>query len=153
METEKPQNEQLFNSVEFLFAKPCYQGHYVYALDNLESMSVIDKDSLRHLLVQLKCYDFVKTNYLLDRNLPIFFNAKEKRIEDFEDVGELTKEDLRKMICDELTINAVPQEKSNYERFFGQDSKFYTQNFNEEMLNYGNNQSIQSNLSNHKFKI
>ena len=81
METEKQSNE-LFNSVEFLFAKPCYQGHYMYALDNLESMSVIDKDSLRQLLIQLKCYDFVRTNYLLDRNLPIFFNAKEKRIEE-----------------------------------------------------------------------
>lgn len=152
METEKQPNE-LFNSVEFLFAKPCYQGHYMYALDNLESMSVIDKDSLRQLLVQLKCCDFMRTNYLLDRNLPIFFNAKEKRIEEFEDIGELTKEDIQKMIHEELTINAIPQQKSNYERFFGKDSKLYQQNFNEEMLNYGNNQSIQSNLSNHKFKI
>ena len=151
METEKLQNEQLFNSVEFLFAKPCYQGHYIYALDNLDSMSVIDKDSLRHLLVQLKCYDFVKTNYLLDRNLPIFFNAKEKRIEEFEDIGELDSATIKKMIHEELMINAVPQEKSNYERFFGQDSKFYTQNFNEEMLNYGNNQSIQSSLSIRKY--
>lgn len=152
METEKQPNE-LFNSVEFLFAKPYYQGHYMYALDNLESMSVIDKDSLRQLLVQLKCYDFMRTNYLLDRNLPIFFNAKEKRIEEFEDIGELTKEDIRKMICNELVINAVPQQKSNYERFFGQDSKLYQKNFNEEMLNYGNRKSIQSNLSNRKFKI
>ena len=151
METEKLQNEQLFNSVEFLFAKPCYQGHYMYALDNLDSMSVIDKDSLRHLLVQLKCYDFVKTNYLLDRNLPIFFNAKEKRIEEFEDIGELDSATIKKMIHEELMINAVPQEKSNYERFFGQNSKFYTQNFNEEMLNYGNNQSIQSSLSIRKY--
>ena len=150
METEKQPNE-LFNSVEFLFAKPCYQGHYMYALDNLESMTVIDKDSLRHLLVQLKCYDFIKTNYLLDRNLPIFFNAKEKKIEEFEDIGELTKEDIRKMICNELVINAVPQQKSNYERFFGKDSKLYQQNFNEEMLNYGNNQSIQSRLSVRKY--
>lgn len=152
METEKQPNE-LFNSVEFLFAKPYYQGHYMYALDNLESMSVIDKDSLRQLLVQLKCYDFIRTNYLLDRNLPIFFNAKEKKIEEFEDIGELTKEDIQKMICNELVINAVPQQKSNYERFFGKDSKLYQQNFNGEMLNYGNNQSIQSNLSNRKFKI
>ena len=151
METEKLQNEQLFNYVEFLFAKPCYQGHYMYALDNLDSMSVIDKDSLRHLLVQLKCYDFVKTNYLLDRNLPIFFNAKEKRIEEFEDIGELYSATIKKMIHEELMINAVPQEKSNYERFFGQNSKFYTQNFNEEMLNYGNNQSIQSSLSIRKY--
>ena len=83
METEKQPNE-LFNSVEFLFAKPCYQGHYMYALDDLESMSIIDKDSLKQLLIQLKCYDFVRTNYLLDRNLPIFFNAKEKRIEEFD---------------------------------------------------------------------
>ena len=114
-------------------------------------MTVIDKDSLRHLLVQLKCYDFIKTNYLLDRNLPIFFNAKEKKIEEFEDIGELTKEDIRKMICNELVINAVPQQKSNYERFFGKDSKLYQQNFNEEMLNYGNNQSIQSRLSVRKY--
>lgn len=152
METEKQSNE-LFNSVEFLFAKPCYQGHYMYALDNLESMSVIDKDSLRRLLVQLKCYDFMRTNYLLDRNLPIFFNAKEKRIEEFEDIGELDPLTIKKMIHNELTMNAIPQQKSNYERFFGKDSKLYQQNFNEEMLNYGNNQSIQSNLSNHKFKI
>ena len=81
METEKQPNE-LFNSVEFLFAKPYYQGYYMYSLDNLESMSVIDKDSLRQLLVQLKCYDFMRTNYLLDRNLPIFFNAKEKSSND-----------------------------------------------------------------------
>jgi hypothetical protein len=152
METEKQPNE-LFNSVEFLFAKRYYQGHYMYALDNLESMSVIDKDSLRQLLVQLKCYDFMRTNYLLDRNLPIFFNAKEKRIEEFEDIGELDSATIKKMIHEELTINAIPRQKSNYERFFGKDSKLYQQNFNEEMLNYGNNQSIQSNLSNHKFKI
>lgn len=125
----------------------------MYALDNLESMSVIDKNSLRQLLVQLKCYDFIRTNYLLDRNLPIFFNAKEKRIEEFEDIGELDSATIKKMIHEELTINAIPQQKSNYERFFGKDSKLYQQNFNEEMLNYGNNQSIQSNLSNNKFKI
>ena len=152
METEKQPNE-LFNSVELLFAKPCYQGHYMYALDNLESMSIIDKDSLRPLLVQLKCYDFMRTNYLLDRNLPIFFNAKEKRIEEFEDIGELDSATIKKMTHDELVVNAIPQQKSNYERFFGKDSKLYQQNFNEEMLNYGNNQSVQSNLSNHKFKI
>ena len=152
MEKENIQNE-VFNSVEFLFAKPYYQGHYMYALDNLESMSVIDKDSLKSLLVQLKCYDFVRTNYLLDRNLPIFFNAKEKRLEEFEDIGELTKEDIQKMIHDELNINVVPQQKSNYERFFGKDSKLYRQNFNEEMLNYGNTESVQSSLSNRKYKI
>ena len=116
METEKQPNE-LFNSVEFLFAKPCYQGHYMYALDNLESMSVIDKDSLRQLLIQLKCYDFVRTNYLLDRNLPIFFNAKEKRIEEFEDINELDSATIKKMIHEELAVNAIPQQKSNYERF------------------------------------
>ena len=152
METEKQPNE-LFNSVEFLFAKPCYQGYYMYALDNLESMSVIDKDSLRQLLIQLKCYDFVRTNYLLDRNLPIFFNAKEKRIEEFEDINELDSATIKKMIHEELAVNAIQQQKSNYERFFGKDSKLYQQNFNEEMLNYGNNQSIQGNLSNRKFKI
>ena len=152
MEIEKQPNE-LFNSVEFLFAKPCYQGHYMYALDNLESMSVIDKDSLRQLLIQLKCYDFVRTNYLLNRNLPIFFNAKEKRIEEFEDINELDSATIKKMIHEELAVNAIPQQKSNYERFFGKDSKLYQQNFNEEMLNYGDNQSIQGNLSNRKFKI
>ena len=152
METEKQPNE-LFNSVEFLFAKSCYQGYYMYALDNLESMSVIDKDSLRQLLIQLKCYDFVRTNYLLDRNLPIFFNAKEKRIEEFEDINELDSATIKKMIHEELAVNAIPQQKSNYERFFGKDSKLYQQNFNEEMLNYGDNQSIQGNLSNRKFKI
>ena len=152
METEKQPNE-LFNSVEFLFAKPCYQGHYMYALDDLESMSIIDKDSLKQLLIQLKCYDFVRTNYLLNRNLPIFFNAKEKRIEEFEDINELDSATIKKMIHEELAINAIPQQKSNYERFFGKDSKLYQQNFNEEMLNYGNNQSIQGDLSNRKFKI
>ena len=152
METEKQPNE-LFNSVEFLFAKPCYQGHYMYALDDLESMSIIDKDSLKQLLIQLKCYDFVRTNYLLDRNLPIFFNAKEKRIEEFEDINELDSATIKKMIHEELAVNAITQQKSNYERFFGKDSKLYKQNFNEEMLNYGDNQSIQGNLSNHKFKI
>ena len=125
----------------------------MYALDNLESMSVIDKDSLRQLLIQLKCYDFVRTNYLLNRNLPIFFNAKEKRIEEFEDINELDSATIKKMIHEELAVNAIPQQKSNYERFFGKDSKLYQQNFNEEMLNYGDNQSIQGNLSNRKFKI
>ena len=125
----------------------------MYALDNLESMSVIDKDSLKQLLIQLKCYDFVRTNYLLDRNLPIFFNAKEKRIEEFEDINELDSATIKKMIHEELAVNAIPQQKSNYERFFGKDSKLYQQNFNEEMLNYGDNQSIQGNLSNRKFKI
>lgn len=152
METKRQTNE-LFNSVEFLFAKPCYQGHYMCALDDLESMSIIDKDSLKQLLIQLKCYDFVRINYLLDRNLPIFFNAKEKRIEEFEDINELDSATIKKMIHEELAVNAIPQQKSNYERFFGKDSKLYQQNFNEEMLNYGNNQSIQSNLSNRKFKI
>ena len=125
----------------------------MYALDDLESMSVIDKDSLKQLLIQLKCYDFVRTNYLLNRNLPIFFNAKEKRIEEFEDINELDSATIKKMIHEELAINAIPQQKSNYERFFGKDSKLYQQNFNEEMLNYGNNQSIQGDLSNRKFKI
>ena len=60
---------------------------------------------------------------------------------------------IKKMIHEELAVNAIPQQKSNYERFFGKDSKLYQQNFNEEMLNYGDNQSIQGNLSNRKFKI
>ena len=53
-----------FNSVNFLFAKPAYQGHYYFALDDINSMQIIDKDSLRKLLVKLRCGDFIKTNYL-----------------------------------------------------------------------------------------
>ena len=79
--------------------------------------------------------------------------AKEQRIEEFEDINELDSATIKKMIHEELAVNAIPQQKSNYERFFGKDSKLYQQNFNEEMLNYGDNQSIQGNLSNHKFKI
>ena len=137
MKEENSQNE-LFNSVEFLFAKPCFQGHYMYAMDDLDSMSVIDKDSLKNLLVQLKCYDFIKTNYLLDRNLPLFFNAKEKRFEDFQDINELDEKTLKKMLHEELNSNSKPQERTVYERFFGKDSDFYKNNF-EEMLNYGGN--------------
>lgn len=153
MEQEKIQNE-VFNSVEFLFAKPCYQGYYMYALDDLDSMSIIDKDSLRKLLLQLKCYNFIKMNYLLDRNLPMFFNAKEKRFEDFEDIGELDKETLTKILHEELNLNAMQQNnQTNYERFFGKDSDFYKQNFYKEMLNYGYSESIQGSLSNRKYKI
>ena len=137
MKEENSQNE-LLNSVEFLFAKPCFQGHYMYAMDDLDSMSVIDKDSLKNLLVQLKCYDFVKTNYLLDRNLPLFFNAKEKKIEEFQDINELDEKTLKKMLHDELNLNSKPQEKSIYEKFFGKDSEFYKNKF-EEMLNYERN--------------
>jgi len=137
MKEENSQNE-LLNSVEFLFAKPCFQGHYMYAMDDLDSMSVIDKDSLKNLLVQLKCYDFVKTNYLLDRNLPLFFNAKEKKIEEFQDINELDEKTLKKMLHDELNLNSKLQEKSIYEKFFGKDSEFYKNKF-EEMLNYERN--------------
>ena len=137
MKEENSQNE-LLNSVEFLFAKPCFQGHYMYAMDDLDSMSVIDKDSLKNILVQLKCYDFVKTNYLLDRNLPLFFNAKEKKIEEFQDINELDEKTLKKMLHDELNLNSKLQEKSIYEKFFGKDSEFYKNKF-EEMLNYERN--------------
>lgn len=110
----------------------------MYAMDDLDSMSVIDKDSLKNLLVQLKCYDFVKTNYLLDRNLPLFFNAKEKKIEEFQDINELDEKTLKKMLHDELNLNSKLQEKSIYEKFFGKDSEFYKNKF-EEMLNYERN--------------
>lgn len=126
------QNE-LFNSVNFLFAKPQFQGHYIYALDDLETMSLISKDDLKSLLCKLRCGDFNKINYLLDRNLPIFFDVKEKKIKEFEINDTLTKDDINKFIKEELNENLKPKEISNYEIYFGKNSNFYKNNFIERL--------------------
>lgn len=126
-----------FNSVNFLFAKPAYEGHYYYALDDIHNMQIIDKTSLRQLLVKLQCGDFLKTNYLLDRNFPLFYDVKKKQLLEFQETNSnITREDLTNYIHEELSIKSnIENQKSQYERFFGKDSDFYKNNFyqiNEE---------------------
>ena len=134
-----------FNSVKFLFTKPAYEGYYYYALDNLESMQIMDKESLRRLLIRLGCGDFMKISYLMDRNFPFFFDVKKKELLEFKETNsDITKEDLRNFIKEELKA-VVPEKKSQYEIFFGKESNFWKNSFTEEII-YGNNKSIQSNL-------
>lgn len=127
------ENVNTFNSVNFLFAKPAYQGHYYYSLDDINSMQIIDKDSLRKLLVKLQCGDFIKTNYLLDRNFPFFYDVKKKELLEFQETNsDITREDLTNYIHEELSINSnIENQKSPYEKFFGKDSDFYKKNFYE----------------------
>ena len=142
---EENLNIDAFNSVNYLFAKPYYEGHYYYALDDLNSMMMIDKDSLRHLLVKLGCGDFINTNYLLDRNLPFFYDVKKKQLKKFKTTNSnVTREDLADYIQNELKISFDEKEiKTPYEKFFGKDSDFYKNNFYELMENnYGNRKSI-----------
>lgn len=145
-------NNEAFNSVEFLFAKPYYQGVYMYALDDLDALSMIDKNSLKDLLTKLKCYNFIKIDYLLNRNLPLFFDVKKKKLMEFETSVQMTKKDIHDLMYDEIKEQLKPKEISNYERFFGENSTLYRQNFNEETL-YGNNKSIQGNLSSRKHTV
>ena len=127
------ENVNTFNSVNFLFAKPAYQGHYYYSLDDINSMQIIDKDSLRKLLVKLQCGDFIKTNYLLDRNFPFFYDVKKKELLEFQETNsDITREDLTNYIHEELSMNSnIENQKSPYEKFFGKDSDFYKKNFYE----------------------
>ena len=94
-------------------------------------MQIIDKDSLRGLLVKLRCGDFMKTNYLLDRNFPFFYDVKKKELLEFQETNiDITKEEITKYIHDELNVNLNQENnKSPYEKFFGNDSDFYKQNF------------------------
>lgn len=133
-------NVDSFNSVNFLFARPAYQGHYYFALDDINSMQIIDKDSLRGLLVKLRCGDFIKTNYLLDRNFPFFYDVKKKELLEFQETNiDITKEELTKYIHDELNSNLNQENnKTPYEKFFGNDSDFYKQNF-YDIMNKENN--------------
>lgn len=130
MENEKL-NCDVFNSVKFLFAKPSHQGHYVYAIDDVKNLQIIDKDSLRNLLIKLKCGDFIKINYLLDRNFPFFYYTKTKELLEFQETNsEITKKDLTNFIHEELSIKSnIENQKSPYEIFFGKESDFYKQNF------------------------
>ena len=127
------ENVNTFNSINFLFAKPAYQGHYYYSLDDINSMQIIDKDSLRKLLVKLQCGDFIKTNYLLDRNFPFFYDVKKKELLEFQETNsDITREDLTNYIHEELSMNSnIEDKKSPYEKFFGKDSDFYKKNFYE----------------------
>lgn len=127
------ENVNTFNSVNFLFAKPAYQGHYYYSLDDINSMQIIDKDSLKKLLVKLQCGDFIKTNYLLDRNFPFFYDVKKKELLEFQETNsDITREDLTNYIHEELSMNSnIENQKSPYEKFFGKDSDFYKKNFYE----------------------
>lgn len=130
-------NIDVFNSVNYLFAKPYCQGYYYYALDDLDTMSVIDKDSLKNLLIKLGCGNFIKIDYLMDRNFPFFFDVKKKELLEFQETNsEINKEDLIKHIHEELKANINQNNnKSPYERFFGKDSDFYKQNIYDTMEN------------------
>ena len=133
---EENLNIEIFNSVNYLFAKPYYQGHYYYALDNLETMSVIDKDSLKELLLKLGCGNFIKLIHLMDRNLPFFYDVKKKQLMEFQETNsDITKEDLKNFIVEELkeSINEN-NNKSPYETFFGKDSDFYKTDIYTERL-------------------
>jgi hypothetical protein len=144
----------LFNSVNYLFATPAYEGYYQYALDDLNSMSLIDKDSLKQLLLKLGCYNFIKVNDLLNCNFPIFYDVKKKELKEFEMNSYLTKDDLRNYILDELKDGLKQETKSSYEYYFGNDSNFYKNNFYNIMENdYGDSKSIQGSLSNRKYKM
>ena len=133
---EENLNIEIFNSVNYLFAKPYYQGHYYYALDNLETMSVIDKDSLKELLLKLGCGNFIKLIHLMDRNLPFFYDVKKKELLEFQETNsDITREDLKNFIVEELkeSINEN-NNKSPYETFFGKDSDFYKTDIYTERL-------------------
>jgi len=137
---EENLNIETFNSVNFLFAKPAYQGHYYFSLDDINQMQIIDKDSLRKLLVKLRCGDFIKTNYLLDRNFPFFYDVKKKELLEFQETNnDVSREDINKYIREELKINGTQEQQTPYERFFGKDSNFYKNNIyqiNEENLSW-----------------
>lgn len=129
-------NIEVFNSVNYLFAKPYYQGHYYYTLDNLETMSVIDKNSLKELLYKLGCGNFIKITHLMDRNLPFFYDVKKKQLMEFQETNsDITREDLKNFIVEELkeSINKN-NNKSPYETFFGKDSDFYKTDIYTERL-------------------
>lgn len=125
-------NTDIFNSAEFLFAKPYSQNCYAYTIDNLDELSLIDKNSLRHLLIKLKCYDFIKTNYLLDRNFPLFFDIKNKKLLEFQ-ITSLEKQDVVDILKNELSVKQE-NEKSIYEIIFGKNSTFYKQNIYDKEL-------------------
>lgn len=125
----------IFNSAEFLFAKPYSQNFYVYTIDNLNELSLIDKNSLKNLLIKIKCYDFIKTNYLLDRNLPLFFDIKNKKLLEFQIIS-LKKQDVADILKNELSVKQENEnEKSTYEIIFGKNSTFYKQNIYNKELN------------------
>lgn len=133
---EENLNIEIFNSVNYLFAKPYYQGHYYYALDNLETMSVIDKDSLKELLLKLGCGNFIKLIHLMDRNLPFFYDVKKKELLEFQETNsDITREDLKNFIVEELKESSYKDNiKSPYEIFFGKDSNFYKTDIYTERL-------------------
>lgn len=126
-----------FNSVNFLFAKPVYEGHYCYAIDDVNDMQIIDKDSLKNLLIKLGCGDFIKINFLFSRNFPFFFDVKKKKLLEFQETNsDITKKDLNDFFIKELNANSFKKnDKSSYEIFFGKDSNFYKQNFYKIMEN------------------
>ena len=128
------ENQNALNSVKFLFAKPYSEGHYLYSLDDLESLSIIDKDSLRELLIKLECRDFIKMNELLDRNFPLFFDAKQKKLMEFQSSNPITKKDISDNLMSQMKENYNSKTQSKYEMFFGKDSDFYKQNFNEDLF-------------------
>lgn len=129
------ENNEMINSVKFLFAKPYYQGIYLYSMDDLDNMIPIDKNELKELLIKLKCLDFIKINYLLERNFPLFFDIKNKKIREFKKINDINESDIRNSLIEQMKETTVLNEESNYEKFFGTDSEFYKFNFSEEMFN------------------
>ena len=111
------ENNEMINSVKFLFAKPYYQGIYLYSMDDLDNMIPIDKNELKELLIKLKCLDFIKINYLLDRNFPLFFDIKNKKIREFKKINDINESDIRNSLIEQMKETTVLNEESNYEKF------------------------------------
>lgn len=129
----------IINSVKFLFAKPYSEGYYVYSIDDLDSLILIEKSELKEILYKLNCRDFQKINYIMDRNFPLFFDAEKKKIVEFEKFNDSVNETVRNEILENLKIK--PKNTSVYENFFGENSNAYKLNF-YEVMNYGNSKSI-----------
>lgn len=129
----------IINSVKFLFAKPYSEGYYVYSIDDLDSLILIEKSELKEILYKLNCRDFQKINYIMDRNFPLFFDAEKKKIVEFEKFNDSVNETVKNEILENLKIK--PKNTSVYENFFGKNSNVYKLNF-YEVMNYGNSKSI-----------
>lgn len=144
-------NNEFFKSAKFLFAKPIHEGYYLYAIDDLTNLMMIDKSSLKQILHKLQCYNFIKINYIMDRNLPLFFDCKTKELKDM--INETIEDsNIKEIILEELKNQDY--EITNYERFFGEESGFFRNDISTLLnlgeQNYGNNKSISSRLSNRK---
>lgn len=71
------------------------------------------------MIIDMKCKNYEKLEFLLSRNFPFLYNNFEKQIYEFETIeDDLTKEDLHKMMIDEMRESKF-EEKSIYDNTFG----------------------------------